>query len=110
MRMRIWKRSSLAKRSLATIKGKDIASSHDSRLKEVALNTVRDELAPLSHVFTIAVKEWGMAGITNPVQQIRMIKMLAGVDGLSPGSWSGSFPRRNHPFCPISPGLPLKWP
>ena len=80
VRMRIWKRSSLAKRSLASIQGKDIAVYRDARLKEVAPNTVRHELAILSHVFTIAVKEWGMGGLSNPVRQIRAPKMPAGRD------------------------------
>lgn len=80
MRMRIWKRSSLVKRSLASIQGKDIAAYRDVRLKEVAPNTVRHELAVLSHVFTIAVKEWGMGGLVNPVKQIRAPKMPAGRD------------------------------
>ncbi len=80
MRMRIWKRSTLAKRPLASIQGKDIAAYRDARLKEVAPNTVRHELAVLSHVFTIAVKEWGMGGLINPVRQVRMPKMPAGRD------------------------------
>ncbi len=86
MRMRIWKRSSLANRSLASIQGKDIAAYRDARLKEVAPNTVRHELAILSHVFTIAVKEWGMGGLGNPVKQIRAPKMPPGRDRrLKPG-------------------------
>ncbi len=86
MRMRIWKRSSLAKRSIASIQGMDIAAYRDARLKEVAPNTVRHELALLSHVFTIAVKEWGMGGLVNPVKQIRAPKMPPGRDRrLKPG-------------------------
>ncbi len=80
MRIRIWKRTPLPKRSIASIQGKDIAAYRDARLKEVAANTVRQELAVLSHVFTIAVKEWGMAGLVNPVQQIRAPKMPPGRD------------------------------
>ena len=71
VRIRTWKRSSLAKRSLASIQGKDVASYRDVRLKEVAPNTVRLELALLSHLFTIAIKEWGMRGLVNPVLHIR---------------------------------------
>ncbi len=86
MRIRIWKRSSLANRSIASIQGKDIAAYRDARLKEVAPNTVRHELAVLSHVFTIAVKEWGMAGLVNPVRQIRIPKSPPGRDRrLQPG-------------------------
>jgi integrase len=88
MRIRIWKRSTLAKRSLASIQGKDIAAYRDSRLKEMSPNSVRHELAVLSHVFTIAVKEWGMTELVNPVRQIRMPKMPAGRDRrLMPGEF-----------------------
>ena len=86
MRIRIWKRTPLAKRSIASILGKDIAAYRDARLKEVAPNTVRHELAVLSHVFTIAVKEWSMAGLVNPVRQIRIPKAPPGRDRrLNPG-------------------------
>ena len=80
MRIRIWKRTPLAKRSTASIQRKDIAAYRDARLKEVAPNTVPHVLAALSHVFTIAVKEWGMGGLANPAQQIRAPKMPAGRD------------------------------
>ena len=43
MRIRIWKRTPLAKRSIASIQGKDIAAYRYARLKEVAPNTVRHE-------------------------------------------------------------------
>ena len=78
--IRQWSRSSLAKRFLSTIQGKDVAAYRDARLKEVGPNAVRHELALLSHLFTIAVKEWGMAGIVNPVGQIRKPPPPAGRD------------------------------
>lgn len=37
-------------------------------------NTVRLELALLSHLFIIAVKEWGLGLPFNPVSQIRRLK------------------------------------
>ena len=88
MRTRIWKRSFLLNRSLASIQGKDIAKYRDSRLngdskigvKPVGPNTVRHELALLSHVFTIANKEWGLTGLINPVSQIRSPKPPQGRD------------------------------
>ena len=75
-----WKTHSLSKRSLAQIQGKDIATYRDARLKEVSPNTVRLELAVISHLYTIAVKEWGMAGLVNPVSQIRKPKLPQGRD------------------------------
>ena len=88
VRIRTWEKTPLAFRFLATIQGKDIATYRDERLKEVASNTARHELALLSHLFTIAVKEWGMTGLVNPVRQIRMPKMPAGRDRrLKPGEF-----------------------
>ena len=75
-----WRIHPVGKRPLAQIHGKDIAAYRDARLKEVAPNTVRLELALLSHLFTIAVKEWGMAGLVNPVMQIRKPKLPRGRD------------------------------
>ena len=85
-RIRIWKRTPLAKRFLASIQGKDIAAWRDERLKIVSPKTVCLELALLSHVFMIAVNEWGMAGLVNPVQQVRKPKLPQGRDRrLHPG-------------------------
>ena len=75
-----WKTHPLAARFLTSIQGKDIATYRDSRLKEVSPNTVRLELAVISHLFTVAVKEWGMAGLVNPVMQIRKPKLPRGRD------------------------------
>ncbi|MDA8150262.1 MAG: site-specific integrase [Nitrospiraceae bacterium] len=84
--IRRWKNTAFAKRTLASVQGKDIAEYRDMRLKEVAPNSVRLELALLSHLFTIAVKEWGMAGLANPVQQVRKPKLPQGRDRrLRPG-------------------------
>jgi integrase len=78
--IRKWKNHSLSKRPLASIQGKDVAEYQDERLKTVSPNTVRLDLALLSHLFTIAVKEWGMAGLVNPVMQIRKPKLPQGRD------------------------------
>ncbi len=77
-RIRIWKSSTMANKFLAQIQGKDVAAYRDARLKEVGPNTVRLELALLSHLFTIAVKEWSMGGLVNPVQQVRKPKAPEG--------------------------------
>ena len=72
-RIALWLRTDLAKRSLASLKGSDFAAYRDKRLKDVASNTVRLELAIISHLFTIAQKEWGLS-VASPVQSIRMPK------------------------------------
>jgi len=71
-RIQAMQRHSLALRSLASIRGSDMATYRDVRLKEgLAPSTVRRELALISHVFTIARKEWRMESLTNPVELIR---------------------------------------
>ena len=86
-RIRSWKAHPLAKRFLATIQGKDIAAWRDARIKSgSSANTVRLDLAIISHLFEIARKEWGMEGLTNPVKAIRMPSPPAGRDRrLQPG-------------------------
>ncbi len=86
-RIRSWKVHPLAKRFLATIQGKDIAAWRDARIKSgTSANTVRLDLAVISHLFEIARKEWGMEGLTNPVKSIRMPSPPSGRDRrLQPG-------------------------
>ena len=72
-RIKNWMGHDLAKRSLASIRGSDMAHYRDARIKSgYASNTVRLELAVLSHLFETARKEWGMEGLSNPVKSIRM--------------------------------------
>ena len=86
-RIRTWKSHPLAKRFLATIQGKDIATFRDERIKSgSSANTVRLDLAIISHLFEIARKEWGMEGLKNPVKSIRMPSPPSGRDRrLQPG-------------------------
>ena len=69
----------LALRSIASIRGADMAEFRDERLKTVKPNTVRLDLALVSHLFTIAVKEWGLP-LENPIRNIRMPKLPPGRD------------------------------
>uniref|UniRef100_A0A7C3QT07 Uncharacterized protein n=1 Tax=Leptospirillum ferriphilum TaxID=178606 RepID=A0A7C3QT07_9BACT len=95
-----------SKRFIASIQGKFVAEYLDRRLKEVAPNTVRHELAVLSHVFTVAVKE---CGLVNPVRQIRAPKMPPGEpEDFFPANRTESFPPPDRPFSPTSPDLPLQ--
>lgn len=71
-RIKAMQRHPLALRSLASIRGSDMATYRDMRLEEgLAPSTVRRELALISHVFTIARKEWRMESLSNPVELIR---------------------------------------
>lgn len=71
-RIRHWLRQPMAANFLANLRGTDFAKYRDDRLAEgLAPNTVRLELALVSHMFEIARKEWGMEGLLNPLKNIR---------------------------------------
>lgn len=71
IRINFLKRTKLAQYSVAAISGQQLASWRDERLKSVSGSTVTRELQTLSHVFTIAIREWGFGLQTNPVSLIR---------------------------------------
>lgn len=55
-RIKSWTRHPLALRFLATLRGADFAAYRDERLQQgAATNTVRLELAIISHLFTVAI-------------------------------------------------------
>lgn len=67
-----WLDYPITKRSLANLRGADFAAYRDARRAAGrAENTIRLELALVSHVFEIARKEWGMEGLMNPLNNIR---------------------------------------
>jgi integrase len=69
--LKVWRVIDLAKRPLATIRSADVAKLRDEWLKNYKPATVLRRLAVLSHVFTIARKEWGMESLSNPVELVR---------------------------------------
>jgi integrase len=66
-----WKKHALAAQSLAGITPKDVAAYRDEQLRhgKSPASVVR-QLVVISHLFTIAVKEWGYS-LDNPVLKIR---------------------------------------
>lgn len=70
-RIEQFKRSKLAQYAPAAITSRLIAEWRDGRLKEVSPSTALRELLLLSHVFAVAIREWGIALNTNPVSLIR---------------------------------------
>jgi integrase len=77
--IRGWLARPLASRSLAAVRSIDLAKYRDDRLKEAGAATVRNELALLSHLFTVAAKDWNM-GIQNPVSAVRKPAPVKGRD------------------------------
>lgn len=67
-----WQRHPVASRFLSSLRGSDFAKYRDARREQGrAENTIRLELAIMSHLFEIARKEWGMEGLLNPLKNIR---------------------------------------
>jgi integrase len=70
-RIETFKKHSLAKHALTTITPQMIASWRDARLSEVSSGTALRELQLLGHVFSVAIREWGIRLPSNPVGLIR---------------------------------------
>ena len=67
--------SPLSRMFLAAIQGKDIAKYRDAMLADgYSPITIKRRLSVLSHLFTIATKEWGMEGLVNPVPLVSVQK------------------------------------
>ncbi|MGS1116861.1 tyrosine-type recombinase/integrase [Castellaniella sp. UC4442_H9] len=67
---RIWLRTGLASRNLARITALDLQRLRDHWLSERKPGTVNRRLALLSHLYTVARKEWGLHWLANPVQLV----------------------------------------
>lgn len=88
-RILAWQARPLARRMLAALRGADFAKYRDDlRAQGLAENTIRLDLALISHLFEVARKEWGMTGLGNPVRDIRMPAGSKERDRrLLPGEW-----------------------
>lgn len=71
-RINHWLRQSISRYALANLRGSEFARYRDERRESGrAENTIRLELALVSHLFEIARKEWGMESLQNPLRNIR---------------------------------------
>lgn len=78
-RIHRWLKSPLAKRYLSTLRATDFAVWRDGRIKEKASsNTIRLELAVISHMFNIAKTEWGFESLTNLTENVRIPRLPNG--------------------------------
>jgi integrase len=74
-------RKHLGSYTLASLNAEQITKFRDKRLSSgLSTTTVRLELALLSHLYTIAIKEWGMGLQVNPVLNVRKPKQSKGRD------------------------------
>lgn len=77
VRLAHWRAHKLAALTLDGITPSLMSDYRDQRLKKVSPSTVRLELALLSHVYSVAVTEWGLS-LDNPVRRIRKPKAPGG--------------------------------
>ncbi|MFP3922329.1 integrase [Pseudomonas sp. W5-36] len=75
VRIQKWQDSDFAHKSLASLRSSDMAAYRDAELRAgKSTATVRLDLAVISHLYTVAAKDWGIEGLTNPCRAIRMPK------------------------------------
>jgi len=69
----------IAAMSLAAIRSKHVSEFvHQQEERGVGAHTIRIYLALVSHLFTVARRDWGMESLTNPVQFTRKPRLPAG--------------------------------
>lgn len=65
------RRHEIAQRTFGSLGSHDFASFRDElEERDLASDTVRLYLAPLSHLYTVARKEWGYSGLRNPLEDV----------------------------------------
>jgi integrase len=78
-RIEAWLKHPLSNYSISRIKSSDIAKWRDEKIKlGKSPNTIRLDLAVLSHLFTIARNEWGFEDLSNPTTHISFPKLPPG--------------------------------
>jgi integrase len=70
-RIDVLQRHDIAHRTLIGLSQQDMASFRDERLRLVAPSTAVRELAILSHVIEVAIRDWGMPLAKNVVKLVR---------------------------------------
>ena len=76
---RMIQRYALADKFMAAIRGKDIADYIKGREAEGASgNTIRLDLAMISRLFNVAIRDWGMESLNNPVLKVSKPQIAKG--------------------------------
>lgn len=70
-RIDVLRRHELAYRTMIGLSQQDVASFRDERLRSVAPSTAVRELAILSHVIEVAIRDWGLPLSRNVVKLVR---------------------------------------
>jgi len=74
-RIKQFKLDPISERFLASIHGQDISEFRDRRLQTVQASTVNRDLNLLSHVFSVAMRDWGYHLSNNPLQYVTRPKV-----------------------------------
>lgn len=70
--LRLLHREPIAKKTLASITSADIAAMRDRWRAGYKASSIQRQMHTLSHLFTVARKEWGMGGLANPVADVQL--------------------------------------
>lgn len=68
---KVWLKTSIFNRQIGAIMASDLNRIRDRWLNEVQPSTVVRRLALLSHLYTVARKDWGLINLANPVELVR---------------------------------------
>lgn len=99
----------LCAKPMSAVRGLDVASYRDKRLKSVGPATVIKELNIISHLFNTAIKEWGMESLVNPVVAVRKPKTPRGRERrLMPGELDAILSATESPELPAIVQLELE--
>jgi integrase len=73
VRIKAWGRSPLSCRFLHSISTMDLAKWRDGQMRAgKSPSTIRNALTIISQVYVVAVSEWGIKGLQNPVTSLRL--------------------------------------
>lgn len=83
-RIDVLRRHDLAYRTMIGLSQQDIASFRDERLQAVAPSTTVRELAILSHVLEVAIRDWGLCYRVSsiPHRRIRKLGLIVSTDSM----------------------------
>tara|TARA_R110000787_G_C13422728_1_gene445003 strand:- start:1655 stop:2641 length:987 start_codon:yes stop_codon:yes gene_type:complete len=65
-------REPVCKKALSDMTIKDFASYRDRRLQTITANSLKRQLAPIRHMFQIAIDEWGIPLKENPLDKVKL--------------------------------------
>lgn len=78
-RIKAWQKNPLSQRYLSTLRTTDFALWRDDRIRQgKSSNTIKLELAIISHLYSVARAEWGFESLENPIRYLRMPKLPNG--------------------------------